>query len=75
MIGKYNKIKERVREAGTYLKFDKQKLIEGNDKEYGRKLMKFMDKNRSSKKEQHDITDMHEIEHITEEIEKGKGRK
>lgn len=32
----------------------------------------YIDKNISQKKEEHDITDMHEIEHITGEIEKGK---
>jgi MFS family permease len=72
VVGKYNKIKEKVKKAGTYLKFDKQKLLESNQSDYGRKLMKFIDKNITPKKEQHDITDMHEIEHITEEIEKGK---
>jgi MFS family permease len=72
VVGKYNKIKEKVKKAGTYLKFDKQKLVESNQSDYGRKLMKFIDKSITPKKEQHDITDMHEIEHITEEIEKGK---
>ncbi|MBI2541194.1 MFS transporter [Candidatus Woesearchaeota archaeon] len=73
VIGKYKKIKEKVREAGKYLKFDKKKLVESNEnKEYSRRLVKFIDKNISPRKEQHDLTDMHEIERITEEIEKGK---
>ncbi|MBI2650536.1 hypothetical protein HYX04_04440 [Candidatus Woesearchaeota archaeon] len=42
---------------------------------YTKKLLKFMDKGISPKKEEREITDMHEIEHITEEIEKGKARK
>ena len=39
---------------------------------YAKKVVKIIDKSISKKKEQHDITDMHEIENITEEIEKGK---
>jgi hypothetical protein len=37
--------------------------------------MKFIDKGISPKKEESEIIDMHEIEHITGEIEKGKVRK
>ena len=49
---------------------------ESNDKDiYKKKLLKYIDKNISPEKEQHEILDMHDIENITEEIEKGKIRK
>ena len=54
----------------------KQKALPKKESEiYAKKLLKFIDKNISPKKEEHDVTDMHEIEHITEEIEKGKIKK
>jgi len=37
--------------------------------------LKYIDKNISPNKEQHGLDNMHDIEHLTEEIEKGKGRK
>ena len=74
VIGKYNKLKEKIRD--TMKIKSRQKTINKKENEiYTKKLLKFMDKNISPKKEQHDITDMHEIEHITEDIEKGKVRK
>ena len=58
------------------MKTEKQKTISKKEVEVHKKrLLKFIDKDISPKKEQHDITNMHEIEHITEEIEKGKVRK
>ncbi len=73
VIGKYHKIKEK------YVKKMHQKDAFFSDKKekdiYNKKLLKFIDKDIPTKKEQHDLTDMHEIEHITEEIEKGKIKK
>ena len=42
---------------------------------YNKRLLKFIEKSISPKKEQHDLTGMHDIEHITEDIEKGKVKK
>ena len=77
VIGRYHKLKEKVKQARSFLNnLKKQKLVDKNEsKIYNKKLMKFIDKNVSPSKEQHDITDMHEIEHIAEEIEKGKIRR
>lgn len=77
VIGKYRKLKEKIQQTKDTLKMTKkQKSTDKKEGEkYAKKLLKFMDKSISPKKEQHDITDMHEIEHITEEIEKGKVRK
>jgi len=76
VIGRYKKIKERVKQGSEKLTFDKKKLIESNENDaYNKKLVKYIDKNISPKKEEHELTDMHDIEHITEEIEKGKAKK
>lgn len=75
VIGKYRKIKEKVIQVKRIIR-KRQKTIDKKDsKVYAKKLLKFIDKNINSKKEEHDITDMHDIEHITEEIEKGKVKK
>jgi len=42
---------------------------------YNKKLVKLIEKNISPKKEKHELKNIHDIEHITEEIEKGKIRK
>jgi len=60
---------------GKYQKPAKQKTSSKEKEAYNKKLVKFIDKSISPKKEEHDITNMHEIGHITEEIEKGKARK
>ncbi|MBI2652204.1 MFS transporter [Candidatus Woesearchaeota archaeon] len=73
VIGRYKKIKEKIKQTSKKLAFDKEKIIESGESEtYNKKLMKFIGKDISPKKEEHELTDMHEIEHITEEIEKGK---
>ncbi len=76
VIGKYNKLKEKLKQTQQVFKSQKKQPIDKKEGEsYKKKLLKFMDKDISPRKEEHDITDMHEIEHITEEIEKGKIKK
>ncbi len=75
VIGKYHQQDEQNQEK-RQLKDEKRKTTPKKERElYNKKLLKYIDKNISQKKEQHDITDMHEIQHLTEEIEKGKVRK
>ena len=74
VIGKYHRPTEEKQQKKES-KATKQKLIPKESDAYKKRLLKFIDKSISPKKEQHDITNMHEIEHITEEIEKGKRRK
>ena len=74
VIGKYHKHKEEKQQRKEQ-KTEKQKPIDKKEKEaHAKRLLKFIDKNISQKKEQHGLS-MHEIEHIAEEIEKGKRRK
>ena len=76
VIGKYKIIKDKIQKTGKSLTFKKEKIIESSESQtYNKKLVKYINKNISPKKEQHELTDMHEIEHITEEIEKGKVKK
>ena len=75
VIGKYHS-HDGQKEQKESSKPEKQKINPKKGNEfYNKKLMKYIDKNISPKKEKHDITDMHEIEHLTEEIEKGKARR
>ena len=75
VIGKYSK-HEEGKELKKQTKIIKQKTIPKKEIEiYKKKLLKFIGKNVSPKKDHKDITYMHEIEHITEEIEKGKGKR
>ncbi|MBI3026560.1 MFS transporter [Candidatus Woesearchaeota archaeon] len=75
VIGKYRKIKEKIKQTKNLL-IKKQKIIAKEDKENRKKeLLKFIDKFITLKKEEHDITNMRDIEHITEEIERGKLKK
>jgi len=75
VIGKYRKLKEKVKQTKGFV-IKKQRTVAKEDREdYRRKLLKFIDKSISPKKEQQSITNMHEIQHITEEIEKGKIKK
>jgi MFS family permease len=75
VIGKYHKVKEKIHEVKD-LMLAKSKAIDKKEIEtYTKKLLKFIDKSISQKKEQHEVTNMHEIEHITEDIEKGKMKK
>ncbi|MBI1935929.1 MFS transporter [Candidatus Woesearchaeota archaeon] len=73
VLGEYHKVKEKIQEVHEYIK---EKAKSKTDKKeadvYAKRLLKFIDKEIAPKKERHDITDMHEIEHITEEIEKGR---
>ncbi|MBI2653228.1 MFS transporter [Candidatus Woesearchaeota archaeon] len=76
VIGKYRKAKEKIKQTLTKIKPKKQKTIDKKEAEaYKKRLLKYIDKNISPKKEKHELTNMHEIEHIAEEIEKGKVRK
>ena len=75
VIGKYHKHEEEMHQQ-KQLKVEKQKTMPKKEQEiYAKKWLKSIDKDISPKREEHDINNMHEIEHITEEIEKGKGRK
>ena len=76
VIGKYHKLKEEIMQTKNIFKKGKEKVAVKKENEvYTKKLLKFIDKDISKKKEEHDIANMHEIEHITEEIEKGKGKR
>ena len=75
IIGKYHEPTEKKQQKKES-EIKKQKTFEKKDKyDYGKKLLKYIDKDISPKKEQHDLTNVHDIEHITEEIEKGKKMK
>ena len=71
VIGKYHKHEEEKHLQSKKINAEKQKTLPKKD-DYNKKLLKYIDKNISPRKEKHELTDMHEIEHITEEIEKGK---
>ncbi len=76
VIGKYNRIKDKIIQSKNILKNIKKQKSRDKEKDvYNKKLVKFINKNISPKKDEHGMTDMHEIEHIAEEIEKGKVRK
>jgi len=77
VIGKYHKVKEKMQEMHDYITdAAKSKMIDATKAQsYTKRLLKFIDKRISQKKEQHEMTNMHEIERITEDIEKGKIRK
>lgn len=73
VLGKYRKVREKMMQTKDKILQKKPKTIPKKESEvYSKKLVKLIEKNISPKKEKHDLTDMHEIEHITEEIEKGK---
>ena len=73
VIGKYHKPSEEKYLEKQKTKTEKRKTIDRKETElYKTKLLRFIDKNISPKKEYHDSMDMHEVEKITEEIEKGK---
>ena len=74
VIDKYHKIKDRIIQTKDIIT-KKRKMTDEDSRTYTKKLLKFIDKSVSPKKEQHDITNMHEIEHLTEEIEKGQAKK
>lgn len=73
IIGKYHKNEEVKQQEKMRIKIKKQKPTTKKDGDaYNKKLLKFIDKDILPKRDQHDITNMHDIEHITEDIEKGK---
>ena len=73
VLGRYHKVKEKVMQTKEKFTMQKQKKPEKKETDANTKrLLKFIDKDISPKKEKHEITDMHEIENITEDIEKGK---
>mgnify|MGYP001609775151 CR=1 FL=1 len=77
VIGKYHKVKEKLQQVHDYIKTTAKSGIKDakESRLYTKKLLKYIDKNVSAKKEQHELTNMHEIEKITEQIEKGKMKK
>ena len=72
VIGKYHKPTEEKHFEKKLSKAEQKPIPKKDERAYTKKLMKFIGKDTFAKKEQHDLTDMHDIEHITEEIEKGK---
>ncbi len=75
VIGRHHQHEEEHQKK-EQIKIEKQKPNPKEEKEiYAKKIVKIIDKKISQKKEQHEITDMHDIEKITEEIEKGKVKK
>lgn len=75
VIGKYQRAKEKLKPSNIFKIIKKPKTTQKESESYNKKLVRYIDKNISPKKEKHELTDMHEIEHITEEIEKGKIKK
>jgi len=77
VIGKYHKVKEKIHEVKGYIKATaKQGVSNAKDTEkYAKKLLKFIDKNITPKKEKHDLENMKDVERITEEIKRGKSGK
>lgn len=72
VIGKYHKHEEEKQQKKE-IKSPKQRAGAKKDNEmHNKRLLKFIDKSISPKKEKRDITNMHEIENIAEEIERGK---
>ena len=76
VIGKYRKNHDESDKKMT--KPPKQKPKQASAKEseaHKKRLLKFIEKDVSPRKDKKELTNMHEIEHIAEEIEKGKIRK
>ena len=74
VIGKYHKPTEEKQQKKE-AKAEQKTTPKKESDIYNKRLMKFIGKNISEKKAEHDLTDMHDIEYITEEIEKGKVKK
>ena len=72
VIGKYHKPTEEKHFEKKLSKAEQKPIPKKDERAYTKKLMKFIGKDTFAKKEQHDIGNMQDIEHITEEIEKGK---
>src|SRR3989344_5920086 len=72
VIGKYHKPTEEKHFEKKLSKAKQKAIPKKDERAYTKKLMKFIGKDISPKKEKHELDDMHDIEHITEEIEKGK---
>jgi MFS family permease len=76
VLGRYHKVKEKIMQAKDRVIGKKQKTADKKEQEiYAKKVVKFVEKNISQKKERHELENIHDIEHITEDIEKGKIRK
>ena len=77
VIGKYPVVQKTVKQAKKMLKTAKKGLDIGEQeaKAYKKKLMDFIDKNMPHGIEEKKETEMDRIQHITEDIEKGKIRK
>jgi len=75
VIGKYHRHEEQKHLELKVQKESKKPVPENDKNEYHKKLLKYIDKSISPKKRASDNDNMHEIEHITEEIEKGKLKK
>src|SRR3989344_1179134 len=73
VIGKYNK--NYVSEKKKIQTKTAEKKQEKKPVDYNKKLLKFIDKSITPKKEKHDINNIHDIERITEDIKKGKVKK
>ena len=76
VIGKYHRVSEKIEEVKELMKKTGPKFQDKKkSQDYNKRLLKFIEKSISPKKEQHDINNIHDIERITEEIEKGKIKK
>ena len=75
VIGKYHRVREKIEEVKELIKTTPKFPDKKEMQNYNKRLLKFIEKSISPKKEQHDINNIHDIEHITEEIEKGKIKK
>src|SRR3989338_410605 len=73
VIGTYHKVREKIEEVKDMIKktvpgIADRKVLQA----YNKKLLKFIEKSVSPGKGRHDSAGMHEIERLTEDIEKGK---
>ena len=76
VIGKYHKVREKIEEVKELIKTTSPKFPDKKElQDYNKRLMKFLEKSISPKKERQGIDNIHDIERITEEIKKGKIRK
>ena len=75
VLGKYHKDDKPVHAHTLFKKFEEKKPQEKSNDEYNKRLVRMITKDISRKKEPHDLTNIHDVEHITEEIEKGKMKK
>ncbi|HLG24612.1 MAG TPA: MFS transporter, partial [Candidatus Nanoarchaeia archaeon] len=80
VLGKYHKFEGKIgsvaKDAYKSAKNTKEKITKEikNQGQYGKSILKFMDKQSNAKKEEKSSVGMAEVERITEEIERGKLR-